>query len=71
MPVRQFKELNACIAGLSAVLAGGDVRPEQRKDVKAAIEQLKSLRRTPDVRRDKIHRCVRDVVERLIRAFVK
>ena len=71
MPVKQFKELNACIADLGAVLAGNDVRPEQRKDVEAAIEQLKNLRRTPDVRRDKIHRCVREVVERLIRAFLK
>ncbi|MBI4441769.1 MAG: hypothetical protein HY649_00180 [Acidobacteria bacterium] len=69
--MRKTKELNACIAELQALLAGSNIRPEQRKDVEAAIEQLKGLRRKPDVRRDKLNRCVREVVERLIRAFFK
>lgn len=69
--VRQFKELNACIANLKALLAGNDVRPEQRKDVEAAIEELRRLRRKRDTSQPDVYGCVRRITERLIKAFFK
>ncbi len=68
-PVKQFKELNASIAALHALLAGGDMRPEQRKNVEAAIEQLKRLRRRPDAKGSDVYACVRQLTERLVSAF--
>lgn len=67
--MKQFSELNASIAALRALLAGGDMRPEQRKNVEAAIEQLKRLRRKPDAKMPDVYRCVRQVTERLVSAF--
>jgi hypothetical protein len=66
--MKQFKELNACIADLKALLAGNDIGPGQRQDVEAAIEELKRLRRKPD---SDHFRCVRRVAERLISAFFR
>jgi hypothetical protein len=70
-PVQQFKELNACIADLKALLAGNDVRPEQRKDVEAAIEELRRLRRKRNASQPDFYGCVRRITERLIKAFFK
>ncbi len=68
-PVKQFKELNASIAALRALLARDDIRPEQQKNVEAAIEHLKRLRRRPDAKMPDVYRCVRQVADRLISAF--
>ena len=70
-PVRQFKDLNACIAELQTLHAGSDIGPEQKKNVEAAIEQLRRLRRKPDAKMPDVYRCVRDVASRLIKAFLK
>jgi len=69
--VKQFKDLNACIAQLRALRAGSDIRPDQVKDVDAAIEQLRRLRRKPDAKITEVYGCVREVAERLIEAFLK
>jgi hypothetical protein len=69
--MKQFKELNACIADLQAVRVGSDIRPEQKKNVEAAIEQLRRLRRKPHAKTDEVYRCVREIVDRLIEAFLK
>ena len=63
--VKQFKELNASIAALRALLAADDIRPEQRKHVEAAIEQLRILRRKPGARMPQIYHCIRQVTDRL------
>lgn len=68
-PVKQFKELNACIAQLRALHAGNDIGPEQKKDVEAAIERLKRLRRKPDAKMPEAFNCIREVADRLIKAF--
>jgi hypothetical protein len=70
-PMKQFKDVNACIADLQALLARSDIGPEQKKDVGAAIEQLRRLRRKPNATMPDVYRCVRDVAGRLISAFVK
>ena len=69
--MQQFKELNASIAALRALLAGGDIGPEQRQDVQAAIEGLRRLRRKPNARMCDVYDCVRQVTERLVSAFFK
>jgi len=67
--MRQFRELNASIAALRALLARSDIRPEQRKHVEAAIEQLRRLRRKRTARMAEVYQCVRQVTERLVSAF--
>lgn len=69
--MQQFKELNACIAGLKALLAGNDIRPEQRKDVEAAIEELRYLRRKRNADGPDVYACVRRIAESLINAFFR
>ena len=70
-PVKQFKDLNACIADLSALRARSDIGPDQKKDVEAAIEQLRRLRRKPDAKTPYVYSCIREIAERLIKAFMK
>lgn len=69
-PVRQFKDLNVCIARLQTVLTGSDIGPEQKKHVEAAIEQLQRLRRKPDAKGPDVYKCVREVAENLVAAFM-
>jgi hypothetical protein len=67
--VKQYKELNASIAALRALLAGSDIRSDQRKDVEEAIREAQRLRRKPHATRPDVYRCVRRIVDRLINAF--
>jgi hypothetical protein len=69
MPVQHFKELEVSIASLHVLLTGSDIRPEQRRHVEKAIEQLKRLRRKPDAKRPEIYRCVRLITDELVSAF--
>lgn len=70
-PMQKFKDINACIADLHAVHARSDIGPEQKKNVEAAIEQLKRLRRKPHAKTVDVYRCVREIAARLLKAFVK
>jgi len=70
-PVQQFKDINACIAQLKALCAGSDIRPEQKKHVEAAIERARRLRRKPDAKMTDVYRCVRDIADLLIEAFLR
>lgn len=70
-PMQQFKDLNACIAELRAVQARSDIKPEQRKNVEAAVEELKRLRRKPHAKTADVYRCVREIAGRLLEAFLK
>jgi len=69
--VKQFKDLNACIAQLQALCAGSDIKPEQKKNVEAAIERLRRLRRKPDARMADVYASVREIADRLISAFLR
>jgi DNA repair ATPase RecN len=69
--MKQFKDVNACIAQLRAVHARSDIGPEQKKSVEAAIEQLKRLRRKPHAKTVDVYRSVRKVAERLLEAFLR
>ncbi len=68
--VKRFKDFNASIACLKAVLTGDNIRPEQRQNVEAAIEQLRRLWRKPDVKKHDVYLCIREITERLIKAFI-
>jgi hypothetical protein len=57
------------IASLHALLAGGDIKPEQRRHVEKAIEHLKRLRRKTDAKRPEIYSCVRRITDELVSAF--
>ena len=67
--MQQFKELNASIAALRALLAGSDIRSDQRKDVEEAIKEMQRLRRKPHAAMPDVYRCVRRVADKLIEAF--
>ena len=69
--LKKFKDLNAAIVCLQAVLARSDAEPEQKKDVEKVIEQIKRLRRRPHCTPAESYRCVREVTERLLRSFLK
>lgn len=69
--MQKFKDINACIADLEAVQARSDIGPEQKKNVEAAIEQLRRLRRKPHAKTSDVFRCVREIAERLLKAFLK
>lgn len=69
--MRKIRELNACIARLQAVQGGNDLRPEQQKEIKRAMEQLKQLRRLPHPTQREVFCAVREITEALLRAFLK
>ena len=69
--MRTSKDLNVCISSLEDLLRGGSVKPEQSKSVERVVEELKRIRRKPIMNRTDQHECIREVVEQLIRAFMK
>jgi hypothetical protein len=69
--MKKFKDLNACIADLEAVLSRNYIKSQQKQDVEATIEEVKRIRRKPTLSRPEAFRAVRQITERLIRAFLK
>jgi hypothetical protein len=69
--VKQSRDLRAINAELSALLARGDVGPEQKKYVESAIEELRRLRRKRNPTQADYFSCVRTVAENLLNAFYK
>jgi len=67
----KFRELHACIARLQALLAGDDVEPEQQKDIKRAMEQMKRLSRTAHPSQRQVFAAVREIADALLRAFLR
>lgn len=69
--MKQFKDLNASIALLRALLAADDVEPEQKKEVERALGEVRKLRRKPQLTQADVFSCVRNVTESLVRAFLR
>jgi hypothetical protein len=69
--MRKIRELNVCISRLREVQAGNDIGPEQQKEIKRAMEQLKQLRRLPHPTQREVFCAVREITEALLRAFFK
>lgn len=68
--MKHFRDLNACIADLEAILGRNDITSQQKRDVEAALEEVKRIRRKPALTRPESFRAVRQITARLIRAFV-
>ncbi len=64
-----FKDLDASIALLQAVLARSDIGAEQKKYVEQAIGHLRGLRRKAHCKPRDLYRPVREVTSLLLRAF--
>jgi hypothetical protein len=69
--MKKFRELNACIASLQAIQGGNDLRPEQQKEIKRAMEQMKRLSRFPHPTQSEVFCAVREITDALLRAFFK
>jgi len=67
----KHKEMKVCIAQLQAMLARNDIEPEQKAYVESAIRALKVLDRKTHPQPYEAARCVKKVVEELLRAFLK
>jgi hypothetical protein len=69
--MKSFKELGACKARLRAILARSDIEPEQKQAVQKAYDALTRLGRQRNLTHAQIARCVREVVDWLIEAFIR
>jgi hypothetical protein len=69
--MHQNKDLRAINAELKALVARGDVDPEQKKHVEKALEELKRFGRKRDPTRADLFSCVRTVAKSLLDAFHK
>jgi hypothetical protein len=67
--MRKQKDLNTCISLLEELQGRGSVDPEQRQAVGYAIDELKRVRRKPELKRHELHDSIRKLVENLVRAF--
>jgi DNA repair ATPase RecN len=67
----KHKEMKVCIVQLQTMLTGNDIEPEQKEHVENAIRALKVLRRKIHPQPHEVARCVKSVVEELLRAFLK
>jgi hypothetical protein len=68
--MQHFKDIEACIVSLRALHARDDIGPKQKKNVEAAIEEAKQLRRRRVADHAVACRCVRRITESLLRAFL-
>lgn len=67
--MQRNKDLRTINGELKALVARGDVDPEQKKHVEAAIEELKKLRRKRKSTQADVWSCVRNVAESLLSAY--
>lgn len=67
----KHKEMKVSITQLHAMLTRNDIEPEQKAYVENAIKALKVLDRKTHPQPYEVARCVKKVVEELLRAFLK
>lgn len=68
--MKKVRDLEAVFARLRALAARGDIEPRQKQLVEQVIEKLKRFRRNQDPSKAELFRCVRDVAEKLLDAFL-
>jgi len=68
--MKKVRDLQAVFAQLRALAARGDIEPRRKQLLEQAIETLKRFRRNKNPNRAEIFRCVRDVAEKLLEAFL-
>jgi|GEM_PF-1817861 len=67
--MRKNKDLNACISSLEELQRGGSADSEQRQAVERVVDELKRIRRKPNLERHEQHESIRKIVDELVRAF--
>jgi len=67
--MRRSKDLSACISFLEDLQRRSSVDPQKKKSVGNVIDELKRIRRKPDLERHEQNESIRKVVEELVRAF--
>jgi hypothetical protein len=67
--MRKQKDLKACISLLEGAQVRGSVEPEKKQEVEYAVDELKRIRRKPNLKQHELHESIRKLVEALIRAF--
>jgi len=67
--MKKQKDLKACISLLERLQGRGGVEPEKNEAVGYAIEQIKRIRRKPNLKRHELHESIRKLVEKLVQAF--
>jgi len=67
--MRKNKDLNACISSLEELQRGGSADSEQRQAVERVVDELKQIRRKPNLERHEQHESIRKIVDELVRAF--
>ncbi|MGD1103965.1 MAG: hypothetical protein ABSA59_18095 [Terriglobia bacterium] len=70
-PMRKVNDLKAVFAQLRAEADRGDIEPRQKQLLEQAIETLKRFRRKKNPNSAETYRCVRDVAEKLLEAFLR
>jgi len=68
--MKKVHDLEAVFAQLRAQAARSDIEPRQKQLVELAIETLKRFRRIKNPDKAEIFRCVREVAEKLLEAFL-
>jgi hypothetical protein len=69
--MRKLKDLKSCISLLEGMQGRGSVDPEQKQAVEYAVDELKRIRRKPNLKQHELHKSIRTMVEALVRAFTK
>jgi hypothetical protein len=66
----QSKDLKVTISRLRELAGRSDIEPRQKQLLEKAIERLKGYRRRQNPGKAEAYRCVRDVAQDLIEAFL-
>ena len=69
--MKKLRDLEACISLLEGWQGRGGVDPEQKQAVEYAVDELKLIRRKPNLKRHELHESIRIMVEALVDAFRK
>ena len=68
--MRKQKDLKACILLLQELQGRGSVEPQQKKAVEYAIDEIKRIRRRPNLKHSETHESIRRIVEALVSVFI-
>jgi len=68
--MRKNKDLSACISLLEELQRRGSVEPEKKNAVGRVVDELKKIRRKPNLERHEQSESIRMIVEELVRAFI-
>ena len=68
--MHRSRDLSACISLLEDLQRRGSVNSEKKRAIGNVIDELKRIRRKPDLQRHEQNEAIRSIVEELARAFM-